>query len=116
MDNLATGKRFRSLLDAVGADSGLALQGSLGGSVRADTKEPDTSALGPSVGDDQAPSPHGLTMLGPSVGDDFKGPMLGLRKTYNVSAPPCSDFLFIISNTSERPKHTRASWLMRCCK
>ena len=32
-------------------------------------------------------------------------PMLGLRKTCNGSAPPCSDCRFIISNTSERPKH-----------
>ena len=63
MDNLASGtNRFASLLDAVAAD-GMA----------------NISGLGPSVGDDAAPSPPGLMMmLGPSVGDDGSPPVPAL--------------------------------------
>jgi hypothetical protein len=84
MSNLTSGagKKFRSLLDAVTADEGLALHTSLSESVRGDTKEPDASALGPSVGDDAAPSPPSVTMLGPSVGDD--GPPSDLRLKQDV--------------------------------
>ena len=68
MDNLVSGtsKRFRSLLDAVAADHGGSRP-----STAADGRGPDTSGLGPSVGDDsQASSAPSVTMLGPSVGDD----------------------------------------------
>ena len=57
---------FRSLLDAVAADHGGSRP-----STAADGRGPDTSGLGPSVGDDsQASSAPSVTMLGPSVGDD----------------------------------------------
>ena len=71
MDNLASGthKRFKSLLDAVAADDvGLRL------STAGDGMGPDTSRLGPSVGDDSAPSPPSVTILGPSVGDGAPPP------------------------------------------
>ena len=59
MDNLVSGKRFKSLLDAVEPD-----QAGLGPSVG------DNKTLGPAVGDDfTQPSPPSLTTLGPSVGD-----------------------------------------------
>jgi hypothetical protein len=66
MDNSVSGKQFSSLLDAVAADD-VGLRPSTAG----DGTGPDTSGLGPSVGDDSpaATSPS-LTMLGPSVGDD----------------------------------------------
>jgi hypothetical protein len=72
MDNLASSKRFRSLLDAVAADSAdfgpvAGDNKALGPCVGDDSDAPRVMALGPSVGDDGGP---GLTMLGPSVGDD----------------------------------------------
>lgn len=66
MDNLVSGKRFSSLLDAVAADD-VGIRPSTAG----DGTGPDTSGLGPSVGDDSlAPTSPSATMLGPSVGDD----------------------------------------------
>ena len=120
MDNLASGthKQFRNLIDLTGSDA----------------TRPDNSGLGPSVGDDRMlaaivdgawsvgwgrcagqPLSDGAWAVGWGRYAPIR-PILGLRKTCNVSAPPCSDCRFIISNTSERPKHTRASWLKTCCK
>ncbi len=83
MDNLASGthKKFKSLLDALEADH-ISSQASNAG----DIKNSGNSVLGPSVGDDGAPSPAIVNMLGPSVGDDaaplpssltFLGPSVG---------------------------------------
>jgi hypothetical protein len=69
MPNLVSGtyKRFRSLLDAVAANH-IGSRPSTAG----DGRGPDTSGLGPSVGDDtqDVPSAPNVTILGPSVGDD----------------------------------------------
>ncbi|MGH9554136.1 MAG: tail fiber domain-containing protein [Terriglobales bacterium] len=72
MDNLAVGtKRFRSLLDEVAAGDGKGSDASnLSASVGDDSTPGKPMMLGPSVGDDAAPSPTNAMMLGPSVGDD----------------------------------------------
>ena len=70
MHNLArnTHKRFRNLLDEIAAENvGLRPAGASNGTAV------DNSDLGPSVGDDQAPSPRDMTILGSSVGDDNLG-------------------------------------------
>jgi hypothetical protein len=72
-----THKRFRSLLDAVAADYAGSRPSAAGNGMGS-----DTSDLGPSVGDDKAPSPPSLTMLGPSVGDDT--PVSDLRLKEDV--------------------------------
>ncbi len=77
MDNLAAGKRFPNLLDAVAADpvalGPLAEEGAtLGPRVGDDFSKISAASLtvlGPSVGDD-TPIAARVTMLGPSVGDD----------------------------------------------
>ncbi len=73
---LSTLKRFRNLLDEVAAERGglRPVRASNGMAV-------DNADLGPSVGDDNAPSPRNVTLLGPSVGDDsgisHLGPSVG---------------------------------------
>lgn len=59
MDNLASEKRFKSLLDEAAAD-----HAGLGQSIEED------ATLGPCVGDDNPSAPTSLTTLGPCVGDD----------------------------------------------
>ena len=66
---LNTLKRFRNLLDEIAAESG-----ELGLAGASNRMAVDNADLGPSVGDDQAPSPRNVTLLGPSVGDDLGAP------------------------------------------
>jgi hypothetical protein len=100
MDNLADGKRFPNLLEAVAADQAgpgrlAGNDATLGPCVGDDFNSPTT--LGPCVGDDNRINAPSLTVLGPSVGDDNKAPptargltMLG-PSVGDDGAPPPSD-------------------------
>jgi hypothetical protein len=64
MDNLVSGKRFRSLLDEVAADNV-----GLRPLFASDGTGPYLSSLGPAVGADKSPYPK-VSMLGVPVGAD----------------------------------------------